>query len=306
MTKLDFLEGIIVPIATPVTAKEDLDEAGLRRLVRHVVDNGVDGVFALGSTGNFCAFDSQEKQRILEVIVDEVSGEIPVLSGATDISVRRAVDNAIVASKAGADLIVLSPPFYWPLSLEEVVVHFREVVRRIGAPVAIYNNPFASNIHVDAATMRRMVDEETIVAIKESSGDFGNFQKLLAMRRHGLPKVLQGLEGHAGPSLLLGADGAILALANVAPRLCREMYDVSRTGDISKTIQLAAQMNDLFDAVTSPRRSSMAHSFFAGLEACLRNLGICTKVCTLPYESATTDETRRIRDLLTERGVACD
>ena len=125
MITADELKGIIVPIVTPVTEHDAVDLHGLRRVVRYVLNGGVHGVFALGGTGNFCSFTAEERFEVARTVVEEVGGRVPVLVGCMDSSTRLVVRNVRHAAEAGADCVVVEPPFYYPCTGEDVLSHYR-------------------------------------------------------------------------------------------------------------------------------------------------------------------------------------
>ncbi len=300
------LKGIIVPIVTPVTEDETVDYEGLRRVVRHMLDGGVHGIFALGGTGNFCSFTAEQRFQVARAVVQEVGGKVPVLVGAMDSSTPLVIRNVQLAGEAGADAVVVEPAFYYPCTDEDVVAHYSAVAAASELPVVMYNIPEANKVTIDVALTKKVSAIPKVVGIKDSTSDFVYFQELLAAFAGSSFRLIQGQETLAGASFLLGAHGAILSIGNVVPRLCAELYEAGIAGNIEETSKLQAQMMSAFalfgSEVTDPASgtyySVTVGSFFAGLECCLDILGVCKKVTTTPYRAPGPADCERARGVL--------
>jgi len=303
MLQMEKLKGIIVPVVTPVTKEGKIDEEGLRNMAQFLLDGGVHGLFPLGSTGNFCAFNLSEKQKILKIIVDEIKGRVLIAAGVTDLTAEKVIENIQMAAEAGVDMMIISPPFYYPMSENDALTYFRQIAQATNSPILIYNNPSTSNIHITASTIQRMIEEEIVVGCKDSSYDFSNFQKLLDIRREGLFRVFQGIEEHFTASLLMGADGAILSIANVIPKLCVEMYSAVENNDYERLRSISKKYSRVVDIISNTNSDSPSRTFFVGLQSALKLLGICDRISTLPFTDSTEAEFERTRHILKENNI---
>lgn len=300
------LKGIIVPVVTPVTEDDRVDFAGLRRSVRHVLAGGVHGVFALGGTGNFCAFTAEERFEIARAVVAEVKGQVPVLVGCMDSSTRLVLRNVQQACAAGADAVVVEPPFYYPPTAADLWEHFSAVAAASQVPIVLYNVPDANKVHMDVPLLRRLVTIPKIAGIKDSSSDFSYFQEMLAAFPGGDFRLLQGQEPLLGASFLLGAHGAILAAANVAPRLCADLYEAGTSGNLARTQFLQAQMMAAFgifrqmgdDPALAEDQPVTVASFFAGLQSAMQSLGVCQRIVTVPFQAPSPAQQERVKRIL--------
>lgn len=300
------LRGIITPIVTPVTPAQAVDYEALRRLVRHVLAGGVQGIFVMGGTGNFCSFTAEERFQVARAVVEQVGGRVPVLVGAMDSSTRLVIRRVQDAVKAGADAVVVEPPFYYPCTEEDVIAHYRAVAEASEVPIIIYNIPPANKVNIDIHLTRKLAEIPKIVAMKDSTSDFVFFQDLVATFGGSPFQIIQGQEPLAGSSFLLGADGGILAIGNVVPKLCVDLFEAGKKGDLETTRELQAQLMTAFSIVRryadsgdgSGYYTSTVGSFFAGLHCALKILGIAEGVLTVPYSQPSASDYARVRDVL--------
>ena len=309
--KREDLKGMCVPVVTPVDAKGGVDFDGLQKVVRYILDGGVQSIFTLGGTGNFPAFTAEQRFEIAQAVVQEVKGEVPVLVGCMDASTPLVIKNILLAAQAGADAVVVEPPFYFPCTDEEVITHFKAVADATDLPIVIYNIPAANKINITTALTVKLAEIPGIVGIKDSASDFICHQQLLRAFAGTDFLVIQGQEPLAGSSFLLKADGGILSIGNVVPKICAQLYQAGAAGKLEETNRLQAQLMlayDIYRLPTPPTTSSAAYtatvgSFLAGLEAALDLLGICKHVVTVPYGAPTKADYERIKGILVKLGL---
>ncbi len=221
--------GIVCPLVTPLTAAGSLDEAVLRDLVDALVPD-LDGLFVLGSTGELAWLRDEVAVRVARVAVDQVAGRIPVYVGVGDTGLVRTLDRADRLGEAGAAFLVVTTPFYFPVTSEaRLVEHFVRVAERAPAPIILYNIPQHTHCPITPGVVRALADHPRILGIKDSSGEWTTFDDFLAARSDDF-RVLQGRERLAAVSLWSGADGLISALANLAPRLLQALAASIRDG----------------------------------------------------------------------------
>jgi len=302
------LKGIIVPIVTPVTEDETVDYEGLRRVVHHVLDGGVHAIFALGGTGNFCSFTAEQRFEVARAVVQEVGGKVPVLVGAMDSSTPLVIRNAQLAGEAGADAVVVEPPFYYPCTNEDVVAHYSAVAAASDLPILMYNVPEANKVNIDLELTKKLADIPKVIGIKDSTSDFVYFQELLAAFAGSSFRLIQGQETLLSASFLLGAHGAIFGVSNIVPALSVQLYEAGIAGKIEETARLQAQIMSAFgllkrqetDSVSGSYYSVTVASYMAGFECCLDILGLCKKVTTTPYSGPEPALYERARGVLAD------
>jgi 4-hydroxy-tetrahydrodipicolinate synthase len=232
MLELSHLRGVIPPIATPLTGEEKVDEPGMRRLVEHLLEGGVHGIFVAGTTGEFALLHDEERRRSVEIVLAAVGGKVPVFVGVGDSSTARAAARAQEAKALGADALVALLPYYQPTPTpDEMVTHFEGVLEATDLPLLLYNIPqrVKNVIHLDAVT--RLHEHSQVIGIKDSGEDAYYFHRLMLMESASF-RVFQGSEGLAAASLLMGCHGIVPGIGNLVPRLCVELYDAAQAKDL--------------------------------------------------------------------------
>lgn len=224
-------KGIIPPVITPLTKDGKFNEPMMRKVVNHLIDQGVHGLFPLGTTGEFYAFDHGEYRYILDVVMDETKGRVPVYAGATHITTREMVAQAKIATEAGVDAISVLTTMFVSQTQEEVYQFYKAVAENTDLPIIIYNNKPKTNVTVAPETAARLAEIDNIVGIKDSTGDFTNTCEYLRLTKGMNFHVLMGRDTLIYAGLCCGAAGAIASCANVAPRLTADIYDKFQAGD---------------------------------------------------------------------------
>ena len=302
MPGISELSGIVCPLATPLTDERRIDEAGLRRLVGRVMDGGVRAVFVMGSTGEFPAFSREERRFAIETVVDEVAGRLPVLAGVSDSGTELAARNARDAEAAGADAVVATLPYYFPPYSDRAVPdHFRHVAGSTSLPLIIYNIPQLVKGAVAVEAVAALAEDGSAAGIKDSSADFEYFQSLI-FRLGDMPhfRILQGSEFHVAASLLMGAHGAVLGIANLAPRLCVQLYEAASSPP--RRIEEAWELQRRLTALS--RIFRVGESPVGSLKAAMSMLDICSPVTTMPIPVVADEARRAIQRIIEECGLA--
>jgi len=299
--KTDRFHGIVPPLVTPLSTPEKLDVSGLRRLIRHVVDNGVHGVFVLGTTGEFPSLTQKTKEKIVEVTVDEVNGKVPVYVGISDPNFTQLLKNAAFVKSAGGDVVVSQPPFYFPLGNDELVVFYNRLAEKAKLPIILYNIPTLTKVNISHEVIARVSQNPKIIGIKDSQGDMSYLQTLLTYFRERKDfKIFVGVETLIAESILFHGDGAIPGGANVAPQLFVKLYDAAKKRDFKTIDKLQRQVIALSSIY---RHGRFWSSYLKGLKASLSLMGICKNVLTETFDSFNQKEVDEIRVELKEMGL---
>lgn len=243
------LEGVFVPILTPVDDRGEINEPELRRHVSWLVARSVHGFFPNGSTGEFTRFTPEERGYIVRIVTEETGGRVPVIAGAGESNVRETLAACEAYAKMGARAAAIVSPFYYKLGPESVYAYFAELARQAPIDLLLYNIPALAS-PMDIATVRRLAEEfPRIIGIKDSSGDLGFMMRMIAAIRPIRPEFsfLTGWEATLVPMLLAGCDGGAHAAANAVPELTRRMYNLSRSGDYAAAMELQYRFLTLFD-----------------------------------------------------------
>nr|HID12226.1 hypothetical protein [Anaerolineae bacterium] len=228
--KTEWLKGIFPALVTPFTKDDGLDEKAYRELIRFVLPH-VNGVVPCGTTGEFSYLSLAERKRAIEVCLDEVGGRVPVVAGTGCASTRETVALMEWARDAGATGALVVAPYYLKPTFNEVYDHFR-AVDRVGLPIVLYNIPQCAGTHFKWWTAEGMLlDLDNVIGIKDSSGDLP-FLEALFEKVKGRVSIFIGHDEVVQPALAAGADGAILASANLIPDVWQRVYRATLEGDL--------------------------------------------------------------------------
>jgi 4-hydroxy-tetrahydrodipicolinate synthase len=247
------LRGIVPPVATPYTADGAIDVASLRRVVRHLLGGGVHGLFALGSTSECVFLTPAQRATVIETIVDEAAGRVPVVAGVLDATTDHCIAHARQAKALGAQGLVLTAPYYTRTSQGEIVDHFAYVHDAAGLPVIAYDIPVCVHVKLERATVAELRRKGLACGLKDSSGDDGNLRMVMVDRAGETSGsgffVLSGSEIVADAAMLGGADGVVPGLANVDPHGYVRLYDAAKRGDWAAARQEQERLIALFQIV---------------------------------------------------------
>ncbi|HSO85036.1 MAG TPA: dihydrodipicolinate synthase family protein, partial [Draconibacterium sp.] len=164
------LTGIIPPIVTPLISNTELDIQGLKNLIDHILGGGVHGVFLLGTTGEATNLDYNLRKEFIHKACEFVGKKVPVVVGITDTCMQGSLDIAHTTKDAGADALVISSPYYLPISQNEFVAYLEELVPQLPLPFMMYNMPSCTKMHMSVNTVRK-AKELGAIGIKDSSGN---------------------------------------------------------------------------------------------------------------------------------------
>lgn len=304
---LSLLRGIYPPILTPLLPDESIDHTSLARLVNYLIDQGVHGIWVMGTTGEFASFDEREREAAVVTVVETVRGRVPVVANVGDASTRLAIRHARAARRAGADALALLPPYYYPSSQDELLAHFRAVRGAVDLPLLAYNIPQTVKTRIDVATILTLVQEGTICGWKDSQNDLDWFrQAVVGCRQRGVAAA-----GFLGTRILIdagiavGAAGAIPGIANVAPAACVATYEAAARGDFATAATHQERVMAATALAGTPRGGSPNAANLAAMKAALVHLGVIAHpTVTRPLRPLTAEESERVKALVAELRLA--
>ena len=241
----DFIKGVIVPILTPITENEFIDEAKLRDQVNYVIDGGVLGILAFGSNGEFYVIDEDEMERGLKIMIDQAGGRVPVYFGIGAISTKKCCRLAKMAAACGAaGISVLQPMFLKPTEAE-LFLHFKTIAEAVPeTPVLLYNNPGRVNYTMSAGLVERLAHEiPNIVGMKDTSGDITQTSEFIRRTRDVGFKVFGGKDTLLYASMCHGAVGGVCTAANFMPELIVDVYNKYVAGDLAGSLEAQFKLN---------------------------------------------------------------
>jgi len=230
------IKGIITPILTPMNDDETINVAELRHQVNRMIDNGIHGLFCFGTNGEGYILSGEEKKLVLETVVDECSGRVPVYAGTGCISTKETILQSKMALDIGADVLSIITPSFAAASQEELYVHYKAVAEAVDMPIVLYNIPARTGNALSPATVGRLAAIENIVGAKDSSGNFTNILGYIDSAKKSDPDfaMLSGNDQLIIWTLLAGGQGGIAGCANVYPHTMASIYDLFMEGKIEE------------------------------------------------------------------------
>lgn len=248
MSELNHFKGIIPPVSSIVDKEGNLKEEEMMLLIDKLIEERVNGLFFLGTGGEFSQMFIEERKAIAEFAVKYVDKRVPVLIGIGSTNTREALLLSQHAEQIGADGIVAINPYYWNLTEENLHTYFSDIAKSVKLPVLLYNFPTLTGQDLTPDFVRELVlKHKNIVGIKETIDSIGHIREMIDKVKKVNPNfsVFCGFDDHLFNTLLLGGDGAISASANFAPQLSVGIYNAFLAGDLEKAVSFQKQLSIL-------------------------------------------------------------
>lgn len=246
------LYGILAVLVTPFTNDDKIDEQKLRKHVRYLIDEGkVHGIIPTGSTGEFTALSDDERMQVADIVISEADKAIPVIVGTAAVATKDTIRFSKYAQKAGADAVMVVPPYYCHPNAQEMFGHYKALSENLNIPIVLYNNPSTSGVDMMPDLVARLAEFKNISHIKESSGDM---TRLAAIQRLCGDKmtVFCGCDTLALEMFALGAQGWVAPPANFIPKQCVQLFELATVEkDLNKARQLYFKLLPLFSLFES-------------------------------------------------------
>ncbi len=285
-------EGIITPIITPFTQDGSFNEPVFRRLIDKLIENGVDGIFPLGTTGEFYACNTSEVERIFTATVEQVAGRVPVYAGVNHITTRGVLELVKIAEKCKVSALSVLTPMFISQTQDELYAYYKTIAAGTHLPVIVYNNQPKTNVTVFPKTIVRLAEIENIVGVKDSTGDFTNTAEYIRLTKNRNDfSVLLGRDTLIYAGLCYGAVGAIASCSNIAPRVTCDIYDYYMQGKAQEA--LAAQFK-----LASLRLATNMGTFPQVIKEGLMLLGYEVGSCLPPIDRITGEQLSKLRAVM--------
>lgn len=227
------LKGIVVPIVTPMNEDESINTDELRRQVDRQIEAGIHGIFPFGTNGEGYILNFDEKKLVLQTVIDQVAGCVPVYAGTGCISTKETIEQCKMAMDCGADVLSVITPSFAKASQHELIVHYETVAAAVPeAPIVLYNIPARTGNALAPETVAELAKIDNIVGAKDSSGDWTNLSAYIELTKDMDFAVLSGNDSLILKALQAGAKGAIAGCANVYPKNMVGIYENFKKGDL--------------------------------------------------------------------------
>jgi 4-hydroxy-tetrahydrodipicolinate synthase len=287
---------------TPLLARDELDVAGLEKLVEHILSGGVSGLFILGTTGEGPSLSYRLRQDFIGRVCRLVKHRVPVLVGITDTSFTESVKVAGWATDAGADAVVVAPPYYLPAAQPELQEYLEHLTEQLPLPLFIYNMPALTKVAFEPETVRRAMDNPKIIGLKDSSGNMTYFHRVVQfLNQRPDWSLLVGPEELLPDAIFAGGHGGVNGGANVFPSLYVQLYEAALAGDRAKTQELHTRVMHISENLYRIGRHSSA--LIKGIKCALSILGVCDDFLAEPFHRFRESEREKVREFLTRTSV---
>lgn len=241
-------KGTGTALVTPFTSDGSIDESALLKLVDFQLSEGIDMLLPCGTTGEGATLDTDEYQRVIELVVERVAGRIPVFVGGGCNSTARAIYLSKLIQTIGADGVLSVAPYYNKPPQEGIYQHFKSISESVDIPIILYNVPSRTGSNISAETVLRLAELPGIVAIKEASDDISHAMAILRHRPDQF-SVLSGNDAATAELISFGADGLVSVAANVVPAMTRKLVNAALSGNMDRANELHFQLLPLMNAL---------------------------------------------------------
>jgi len=288
--------GVGTALITPFTKDGSVDEAAVRRLARRQIDGGVHFLVPCGTTGETPTLTDAEKRRVVELVVEEAAGRVPVLAGAGGYDTREVAHAAKEMEKAGASGLLSVTPYYNKPTPEGLFQHFSAVADATRLPIVLYNVPGRTGCNMDAATIARLATIPNVVGVKEASG---NIQQMAEVLRAVPPDflVLSGDDAITVPLMAIGGRGIISVASNEIPAEMAEMVEAAEGGDYQRARTLHQRLLPLL-------LGNFVESNPGPVKFAMAAMGLCELVYRLPMVPPRPASQEKLLAVLSELGIA--
>jgi len=280
---MTLFRGLCTATVTPFTRDGEFDFDGLSRLIARQVSADVDALGLLGTTGEDATISTAERERFLHEAMTMIGKRKPVVVGVGTASTRETVANVRISERAGADMLMVTVPYYSRTTEEGLLGHFKSIADATDLPLMIYNVPKRTGIAPSADFLLELAEGiPSILAIKDSSADIGHIADLIRGRPSRLA-IYSGDEESTLPMMLLGCDGMLAVLSNVAPLKTKEFVDACISGkwDVARDLHLS-----LLPAM----RACFARSNPIPVKSVLARAGLIGETMRLPLAPLKPDD----------------
>lgn len=289
------ISGSLVALVTPMDSRGNLDWQALDRLIEFHLNEGTDGIVAVGTTGESATLDMEEHKEVIRRVVDKVAGRIPVIAGTGANSTSEAVELTQDARSVGADACLLVTPYYNKPTQEGLYQHFRFIAEAVDIPQILYNVPGRTACDMLPDTVVRLADIDNIIGIKEATGDLQRARELID-RVGDRMAIYSGDDPTAVELILMGGKGNISVTANVAPRLMHQLCEAALNGDAETARRLNEQLMPL-------HRKLFIESNPIPVKWALHEMGLIGDGLRLPMTRLSDDCQPVVREALKQCGL---
>jgi 4-hydroxy-tetrahydrodipicolinate synthase len=289
------LAGCGTALVTPFDERGDVDERSLRDLVEWQIAEGIHFLVPIGSTGEAVTMSPAEQRRVVEIVVDQAKGRVPICAGAGSNDTKKAIAQSREMQAAGATHLLHVSPMYNKPPQRGILAHFRAIADAVSLPIVVYNVPGRSGSNIEAATTLELAKHPSIVAVKEASGNLGQITDIIRDRPSSL-SVLSGDDALTLAVMAAGGDGIVSVVSNATPKLMSRLTERCVAGDFVEARAIHARLMPWMKA-------AFVESNPIPAKAGLAMMGRLRNVLRLPLVPLASQHERSVREALMTAGA---
>lgn len=259
-------EGVYPAMVTPLNKDLEIDESGLRHEVDFLIESHVHGLVALGSSGEFPYLTVDEKKRVIDIVVEQTSGRVPVIVCTSSMGTDEVIQLSRYARDRGADALMINLPIYFPLTDDDIFNHYQAISKAVDLPILLYDFPYVTHLEMSPELISRLSYIENVVGIKET-GALEKVEQILKIEKQEPFYVFTGISFILLDVLKIGGAGVICPIPCIVPGEVVSIYESFKTGDMEKASQLQASILPFVSIVAVPVQSPM-------VKEAMRQLGL--------------------------------
>ena len=292
--KNTIFKGFATALATPMTST-GVDYDALAKLIDFQLENGINGLVAVGTTGESATLEPWERKEVIKFTIDRVNGRVPVVAGTGTNNTAHVLDFTKFACDAGADGVLVVTPYYNKATQGGLIAHYSAVADASTKPVIVYNVPGRTGCNLLPATVKKLASHEKIVGVKEASGNMAQVVELIALCGDEID-VYSGEDALTVAIMAMGGTGCISVLSNVVPGMAAEMTNKFFAGDLPGAAKLQLKMLPLIDCLFSQVNPIPA-------KAAVAALGICRDILRLPLTPMEEPQRSKLYEEMRKLGI---
>ncbi len=287
------LGAILTAMVTPLGPDGELSEEVTRRLLRHLVDHGSDGVVVAGTTGEASTLSDEEKLRLLDIAVDEIGGEATVIAGTGSNDTAHTVQLTEAATSRGADGILIVTPYYSKPQRAGLVAHFSAAAAATDRPVMLYNIPARCVINLEPDLLAEVGEIDNVVAVKQANADMGQARRIV---EDGALALYAGDDTLLLPFAEIGGAGGVCVTSHLFGEQMKALFEAVRAGDSERAREIDDRLQDAYETIFMTVGTTMT-------KAALNLLGFGVGGLRLPLVEASEGERAAAQAMLEGHGL---
>ena len=300
MMNKELFEGVITPMVTPLIDRENIDFKGLEKLLDHLINGGVSGVFLMGTTGEGTSISPRMRKDLIKYSVEYVKERVPVFVSIDDCCIEESLNMARYAKECGVTYLVSALPFYLGLTQKEIIDYYTTIADNVPLPLFLYNIPAQTKLMISVEAVKTLAKHPNIIGMKDSSGNGTYFNTLLAEIKAEYPNftILVGPDEMLASTMALGGNGGVNSGSNLFPELYVNLFKACKAKDTERILKLQKLVMKVSTEIYSVDKSSV--SFLKGLKAALFTEGLITDYICEPLQKVNNADLETIRKNVAE------